>query len=323
MPGLAAHSQETGPDLSRSQGPSLPGHILPYRTEMFPRPGEAGHELFVAEYGSSDGLPLLLVHGTATPFHESQIAFINELPVRAIVFHQRGVGLSTPAGAIGENTTEDTVEDMEALRKHLNVASWHIYGWSFGSTLATLYAERYPEACRGNVLSGVFLGSEPEMESAVQIDFRRHRSRWEQLGRLTGVTATVQTVRQLAESVLSLICEGSEGVGEVAIGILFGRQPEPWERNSFMVDSHLKRNRYFLDAESLKEGIRTISHIPTAIVRGLRDVQVLPEAADTYASMHGDAHIYNVNDGHFFRSDAAQQVLASVFLHFMSRGGTF
>lgn len=55
-----------------------------------------------------------------------------------------------------ENTTQDLVEDIEKLRRHLSIDSWVVFGGSWGSTLALVYAETYPDRVKALVLRGIF-----------------------------------------------------------------------------------------------------------------------------------------------------------------------
>jgi proline iminopeptidase len=76
---------------------------------------------------------------------------------RVITFDQRGCGKSTPFGSLENNTTWDIVEDIERLRKHLEVEDWIVTGGSWGTTLALLYAEKYPRFVKGLILRSVCL----------------------------------------------------------------------------------------------------------------------------------------------------------------------
>ena len=55
-----------------------------------------------------------------------------------------------------ENTTWDSVEDIERLRKHLGVEHWVVFGGSWGSTLSLAYAQRHPDKVKALVLRGIF-----------------------------------------------------------------------------------------------------------------------------------------------------------------------
>jgi proline iminopeptidase len=46
---------------------------------------------------------------------------------------------------------------MEAIREHLQIDNWLLFGGSWGSTLSLVYAETHPERVVGLVLRGIFL----------------------------------------------------------------------------------------------------------------------------------------------------------------------
>jgi proline iminopeptidase len=49
------------------------------------------------------------------------------------------------------------VADIETLRRLLEVQTWHVFGGSWGSTLALAYSQEHPEACRSLTLRGIFM----------------------------------------------------------------------------------------------------------------------------------------------------------------------
>ncbi len=52
-------------------------------------------------------------------------------------------------------TTTTAVEDLEAVRKALNIEQWNLYGGSYGSRKALTYMKLFPEVIRSVVLDGV------------------------------------------------------------------------------------------------------------------------------------------------------------------------
>ena len=70
-------------------------------------------------------------------------------PGTLTIFDQRGAGRSRPFGSLVNNTTPALVSDIEALRDHLGVSDWLLFGGSWGSTLAIAYAQAHPERVRG------------------------------------------------------------------------------------------------------------------------------------------------------------------------------
>ena len=80
-----------------------------------------------------------------------------------ILFDQRGAGKSTPHACLEENDTFTLVEDIEKIRKHLDIEKWLVFGGSWGSTLSLTYAETHPERVKGLVLRGIFMLRQKEL----------------------------------------------------------------------------------------------------------------------------------------------------------------
>ena len=53
--------------------------------------------------------------------------------------------------------------DIEALRVHLGIDTWHVFGGSWGSTLSLIYAQHHPERVRSLVLRGIFMCRKSEL----------------------------------------------------------------------------------------------------------------------------------------------------------------
>jgi len=116
------------------------------------------HSLYLEECGSPDGVPVIFLHGgpgaSCVPSHRR---FFDPQQYRIILFDQRGSGKSRPHASLEQNTTQDLVEDLEKIRKFLNIDQWVVFGGSWGSTLALAYAETHPERVLGLILRGIFL----------------------------------------------------------------------------------------------------------------------------------------------------------------------
>jgi proline iminopeptidase len=147
---------------------------LPPRAELYPEiePYRAGtlkldgvHTMYWEQSGNPQGAPVLFLHGGpgagAAPAHRR---FFDPAHYRIVVYDQRGAGRSTPLGELGDNTTPHLVEDIERLRRHLDVERWLVFGGSWGSTLALAYGETHPERCTGFVLRGIFLCRRSEID---------------------------------------------------------------------------------------------------------------------------------------------------------------
>ncbi|CAK0777148.1 Proline iminopeptidase [Gammaproteobacteria bacterium] len=136
--------------------------LEPYTTRRLPVPG--GHTLHIEECGHPAGLPVLFLHGGpgagCEPWHRR---FFDPSRYRVILPDQRGAGRSTPHAGVEHNTTGALVEDIETLREALDLQDWLVFGGSWGSTLALVYAETHPQRVRGLILRGIFLCRDEEI----------------------------------------------------------------------------------------------------------------------------------------------------------------
>jgi proline iminopeptidase len=123
------------------------------------------HELYFEESGNPIGKPVVFLHGGpgfgTEPNHRR---FFDPQAYRIVLFDQRGCGKSTPHASLEDNTTWHLVEDIETLRKHLEIERWQVFGGSWGSTLALAYAETHPERVTEMVLRGIFLVRKREID---------------------------------------------------------------------------------------------------------------------------------------------------------------
>ncbi len=125
-------------------------------------PEEDGHLVWFAEFGNPQGIPVLSFHGGPGGSSRAKHAkSVNLKKYRLIMFDQRGAGHSLPLGKIQHNTTQDLLNDATRLLNHLNINQKIILrGASWGSTLALLWAEQYPEKISKILISQVFLANQ-------------------------------------------------------------------------------------------------------------------------------------------------------------------
>jgi proline iminopeptidase len=137
--------------------------IQPYRTGYLQVSPE--HSIYFEESGNPAGKPAVFLHGgPGGGTSPRQRRFFDPARYRIVLFDQRGCGKSRPHASLHDNTTWHLVADIEALRKHLGIASWLVFGGSWGSTLGLAYAEKHPDHVTALVLRGIFLLRRWELE---------------------------------------------------------------------------------------------------------------------------------------------------------------
>ncbi|MCX2679803.1 alpha/beta hydrolase [Galbibacter sp. EGI 63066] len=100
--------------------------------------------------------PLLVINGGPGFSSKGFTKLAKQLAQRyqVILYDQRGTGKSKMTDIDSTNMTMDfMVEDMEALRKHLNLSKWTILGHSFGGIMANYYTSKHPDCVSGIIAS--------------------------------------------------------------------------------------------------------------------------------------------------------------------------
>lgn len=122
------------------------------------------HEIYYEICGNPSGKPVVFLHGgPGSGCNPGQRRFFDPAHYRIILIDQRGCGRSLPLGETRNNTTDDLVSDIEAIRKALGIDKWLVFGGSWGSTLALAYATRHTAHVAGLVLRGIFLSRPSEL----------------------------------------------------------------------------------------------------------------------------------------------------------------
>jgi proline iminopeptidase len=142
--------------------------IEPYRHGML-EVGD-GHRIYWEVCGNPDGKPAVVLHGGPGSGCTTGVRrYFDPDVYRIVLFDQRNCGRSTPHAAepvvdLSRNTTERLLADLERLRTHLGIERWLLFGGSWGSVLALVYAERFPERVTKLVLMGLATGRRRETD---------------------------------------------------------------------------------------------------------------------------------------------------------------
>lgn len=270
-------------DLSSAVRLELYPELEPYSSGMLPLDGL--HQMYWEECGNPRGVPVLFLHGGpgagAAPAHRR---FFDPVHYRIVIFDQRGAGRSKPLGELRDNTTPHLVEDIEALRRHLRIQRWLVFGGSWGSTLAIAYGEAHPERCTGFILRGIFLCRRSEIDwflyglralfpevwrsfSGAIPQEERHDLLAAYYRRLVNPDANVHMAAAKAWSVYEGACStllpSPETVAYFASDVV--------ALGLARIEAHYFSHDIFLPQNSLLEHIGRLRKIPAVIVQGRYD----------------------------------------------------
>jgi proline iminopeptidase len=248
------------------------------------------HRVYFEECGNPRGKPAVFLHGgPGGGTSPGARRFFNSRRYRIVLFDQRGCGRSTPHASLIDNTTWHLVSDIEALRVHLGIDRWQVFGGSWGSTLALAYAELVPERVTELVLRGIFLLRRSEIDWFYQnpegagslfpdrwatfvahIPQRErgdmvaayHRRLTSRSARVRRAAARVWSQYEAAVSYLQVDEQAIRRYADPDIAAAFAR-----------IECHYFIHRGFLerDDQLLRDAVR-LRRIPTTIVQGRYDV---------------------------------------------------
>jgi len=187
---------------------------------------------------------------------------------------------------------------MEQLRQYLSIDRWHIFGGSWGSTLAITYACTYPDTVLSLALRGIFLSQPHELSWFLGEIERFYPEPWQTLcaylpeeeqnnvlnsfeKRIFSNDATINIPAAFAwnayeGSIMTLLPKGDDDKKAA--------QPSDAEKaralSAARVQIHYIKHQCFVgDRNLLKEAQEKLSHIPTVIVQGRYDMVCPPQTA--------------------------------------------
>jgi len=252
------------------------------------------HNIFYQLGGNPNGKPVMFLHGGpgggCTP---ENFMYFNPEKFHVVLHDQRGCGKSTPYGELKENNTRELVEDVEKLRKHLNLGPVILFGGSWGSTLALAYGETYPRNVKGMILRGIFTATKREIDhffhGGTALFFPEP---YERLTSLVEHPVEQNLPAQLLEKLQSedpavrekyarawARYEGKVAfleVPDLAIEF-FLKKYNPYAFS--LIENHYMANNCFLEEGQLLQNVDKLKDIPIILVNGRYDVICPPITA--------------------------------------------
>jgi proline iminopeptidase len=123
------------------------------------------HVLYLEEVGNPKGTPVIVLHPGPGAGGDTQLRrFFDPEYYRIIIFDQRGCGRSTPHTHLEHNSTQDLLDDIEAIRDFLALKHVVLFGGGWGALLALIYAEMFPHHVNALLLHQVYLGRKQDID---------------------------------------------------------------------------------------------------------------------------------------------------------------
>jgi proline iminopeptidase len=288
-------------DLYPSSQPYVAGNL----------PVDDVHVLAYEQHGNPEGLPVVVLHGGpgagCSPEHPR---FFDPVAYRIVLFDQRGAGKSTPSGSLDNNTTMHLVRDIEALRLHLGIDRWVIFGGSWGSLLAMAYAAAHADVCLALILRGIWLCRPSDLTWWFDGIRGVYPDHWK-----TFVSPIAEEERhdllgayrhRLMDPDPAVHRPAAQAWGdyETACSTLLGKGRDlelAADRTVALarIEAHYLHHLSFLRENELLDAVERFSHLPGTIVHGRYDMLCFVDAAFALAARWPKADLVVVPDaGH-------------------------
>ena len=286
------------------------------------------HSLYWEECGNPDGIPVVFLHGgPGGGCSPSSRRFFDPARYRIVLFDQRGAGRSTPNGELRNNTTAHLIADLETLRTLRGIDAWHVFGGSWGSTLAVAYAQEFADACLSLTLRGIFLMREWEIRWLFEAGRLFRPDAWETL--LGGLPPELREgdplegyakLLEYPDQAVRLSAARRWSIFEATLANLIPSSTRIAEANEehvayamARIEVHYFRNNRYDPEDQLLRRVNRIRHLPATIVQGRYDLLCPPISATQLHRAWPGSRLIIVDDaGHSATEPGIRSALVAV-----------
>ncbi len=293
------------------------------------------HQLYYEHHGNLDGPTILFLHGgPGLGTTQNDLGYFDLTIVNVILWDQRGAGKSQPAGSLENNTSQSLVADIDLLLEQLRIDKVILFGGSWGSTLALLFAIAHPDRVLGLVLRGLFTASKQERhffeEGETALFYPKAAARY--LKHVPTNHAGSMSSYYF-EQILEGLPEAQEKLSYELMyyGISVSRKapytPSEIEsrlaganqRHYARILAHFSVNDFFVPDEYIINQLFSLSHIPIHLVQGRYDMITTPQLAIRLAEKHENIELRLVDGGHSPHESTVKTALQEEMANLLAR----
>ncbi|MCU4117002.1 prolyl aminopeptidase [Mycoplasma zalophi] len=281
------------------------------------------HKIYYSVSGNPNGIPVIFVHGGPGGGTTSEdTRFFDPEVFKVILFDQRGCGKSLPAAEIKNNNTHLLIEDMENIRKILNIDKWIIFGGSWGTTLSLLYAQKNPENVIHMVLRGIFLARNSDLEwlygnNGASVFFTKEYEKFQQYSNQNTTPSIIKFYYDhIQNKDLNIAVEAAKQWADWEMSVITLLPNKNTIENAqdiinfSILETHYFINNCFIEENQILNNAHKIKDIPIEIIHGRYDVDCRVSSAYELSKHLNDCNLQIIEAaGHSSREKSIELAL--------------
>lgn len=297
-----------------------------------------GHRIYWEDWGNPKTTPIFFMHGGPGGGCVEKDKLVFDPNIHHVIFHdQRGSGRSTPFASTANNTTQELISDIEAIRETLGIESMHVFGGSWGSTLSLLYALAHPDRVKKLLVYSVFLGTHAEIDLTNSGSLRRFMPDvWDRF-----ISHVPEDRRGSGDDIMRFYSEQMQSADR-AVALKHAQEWSIWEYSLCsinydaaqiekdatsdanilalsLLETHYLLNGCFIPENYILDTIGKIKHIPCRIIQGRFDLCTPAVSAYELARAYGtNAQLQPVNSGHLPTDPNMKEALVETIRSFFA-----
>lgn len=240
-----------------------------------------GHKIYYQQVGNPKGEVVLNFHGgPGGCCKQSHAEYFNLKKQRVIMFDQRGCNRSECENITALNDTKRLIKDAKRLLDHLGITEPVIVsGGSWGSTLALLFAEKYPELTKRLCVFSVFLARKEDRDWMLKTSALFYPDLLEEIYRQSEGENPYTHYAKLAfsddlgaiQTAVKYMVQYEYQLGKTKAEFADVRIDNK-TINDARLSLYYAANKYFLEENEILKRIDKIKDIPTLIVHNRLDM---------------------------------------------------
>lgn len=270
-----------------------------------------GVDLFVKVSGS--GEPCVFIHGGpgnwSANFEELGGNALEDF-MEMVYFDQRGCGRSGKVEN-GDFSLKRVIDDIDEIRKSLNIEKWHVLAHSFGGILAVNYADAYPESISSVILLNCTLNMEYSFECQIRggIKLLGLKDYDEYIDTNVDCTERYNKITKMLNErgiYYKMICSAKEFIDKIA-------EVDSKYHNDFKFQRYIKSHEeYTKDHTPITEKI----NVPVLVISGENDYAIGPDHHRDFKFSNQEIYIAK-KGSHFFYYESNREFYECIkqFIH--------